>query len=272
VIKEPVHGRVTGNQEFTMMRHHERKVAPKRARALHPDLIKGAPATVRMLLPDRPGLAALVTDTPGDAEGNGMIGAGVPRAKMSDQQVKDAMAALREMLSLSGPVDGWEEGFEREAAYTMYARMDVRGKEVVQSELYTRNRTRVSHHVLCAYEELWCEPEELQYYIATVRFFVKAVMPPCEDGALLPPMRYAVASLSPATLVEVGVYNTRMRLGYGKCWKTVLCDPSVPHYAATYAVLPERMSCKRYSLLREPEEGEQQLQDGVPDDEADGGN
>ena len=202
-IKQPVAGRVTSNFGATQAKAVLRKACCRHARFLCPDLSK----KVDELLHDSVVNSALDGGDDGDGNGNQLLGKGVPRSRMTNEQVEDCLQALSVAIGFDN-IEGWQEGDHLEARLDMFQRGKVRGREVVNSEAYGRSRTRVSYFVLCAYEE----NDGMHHYIAQVRFFVKAHV------HNRPILRCAVATLWPAKLVDMGVYNAHGD-GYGKAWK-----------------------------------------------------
>jgi hypothetical protein len=231
-IKQPVAGRVTSNFGSAQAKAVLRKACCNYARFVCPDLAD----KVDNVLRDTVQLRHVDGGDEGDvATGDRLLGKGIPRSLMELAHVVDSLEALEKAIGLDN-IDGWHAGDQVHAHVTMFLRALVRRREMVHSEAYGRTTSRESYHVLCAYDE--GDGDGMQHYIACVKFFVKARM---VDRPLL---RFAVATLWPATLVEMGVYDSDSGNGYGQAWMVDMHDITAPKYVRAYAVTLGVMLCK----------------------------
>jgi hypothetical protein len=194
-----------------------------RARYMH-GVFRDMPARYRDIIPDHDRVLGAMLDV-GDTNGNILLGAGT--ANMKEAIRKQCSEALVQLLE-DTPVHGWSSTDAVIATYVLYKRADLGGCEIVHSRLYKRNRTRVSHYVMCEYNE----EAGLVTYMADVLFFVVATY------GDRPPIRYAVSDLS-----MLHKHTSTV----GSSWTTHLGDPKKAGYHKGYGV---RVQDMRYKMIK----------------------
>ena len=184
-----------------------------------------------------------------DDEGHGFLGSGTPREGITDAQVARTIRALQATMQSFPDLGGWSAGDIQDASFTLFSRADVGGGEQVHSEVYGRNRTRVSYHVLCAYEEA---DDRRQHYIATIAFFVLA-RPPGGGGDGKSVLRLGVCALAPAEQKQMCVFEVvdGEERGIGTGWRVKLGDSRVPLYQKDWAIPLHDIQCKNI-MAKEP--------------------
>lgn len=252
MLKEPTRGRVTRNAETTAVGSILQQKAVRNARGRFPELASGMLLTAKQLLrtPDAEDEHPLHQMDRGDSAGNQLLGVGLKEHRMTPEHLGVCKEACKSVIEYVQDVrdEGWAIGDEEGATFSIFSRADVAGREVVHSERYGRNITRMSYHVLCAYEEPWCAPGERQHYIATMQMFAMA------EHAGRPVLRFGVAKLQPAEVVQCGVYqHGNAQQGFGVAYRTQHGNTRVQGYMRIYGV---RLEDIRHKVVQAHKPGE----------------